>query len=117
MVVLFYLRLISLTAGTLVYLFLIALILGHRRPRFFERMLFFLVLALFAIYAGSLLEINSLVEYGSPPAATRLFYESLIALGIVFLVPLVPHTHVSTCARYARFRLQLGCSLFRMRCM
>ena len=29
---LFYIRLIALTAGALVYLFLLALILGHRRP-------------------------------------------------------------------------------------
>ncbi|MGB7307997.1 MAG: hypothetical protein WBC67_02925 [Candidatus Acidiferrales bacterium] len=41
-----YIYLITLTAGTLVYPFLIALILGHRRPRPFERLLFFLVLAL-----------------------------------------------------------------------
>jgi len=45
---LFYIRLIALTAGALVYLFLLALILGHRRPRLFERLLFFLVLSLHA---------------------------------------------------------------------
>jgi hypothetical protein len=43
---LLYIRLIALTVGTLVYLFLIALILGHRRPRLFKRLPFFLVLAL-----------------------------------------------------------------------
>jgi hypothetical protein len=47
---LFYIRLISLTAGTLVYLFLLALILGHRRPRTFERVLFFLMLSLFLMF-------------------------------------------------------------------
>jgi hypothetical protein len=74
---LFYIRLISLTAGTLVYLFLLALILGHRRPRLFERVLFFLFLSLFLIYAGGLLEINAFMEYGGfrMPEATRLFYE------------------------------------------
>jgi signal transduction histidine kinase len=93
LVTLFYIRLIALTAGTLVYLFLIALILGHRRPRLFERLLFLLVLALFAIYAGGLLEINAQIEYGSPPEPTRWLYEGLSALGLLFLLPLVWHTH------------------------
>src|ERR1700690_944949 len=70
---LFYVRLIALTAGTLVYLFLLALILGHRRPRRFERLLFLLMLAFFAIYAGGLLGINSQIQYSSPPDATRWF--------------------------------------------
>jgi signal transduction histidine kinase len=91
---LFYARLIGLTAGTLVYLFLIALILGHRRPRLFERLLFFLVLALFAIYAGGLLEINATIQYGSPPRATESLYLGLITLGTLLLLPLVWHTHV-----------------------
>ncbi|MGA2508730.1 MAG: ATP-binding protein [Candidatus Acidiferrales bacterium] len=91
---LFYIRLIGLTAGTLVYLFLIALILGHRRPRLFERLLFFLILSLFAIYAGGLLEINAQIQYGSPPAATRLLYMLLTELGTILLLPLLVHTHV-----------------------
>ena len=93
MAFLFYVRLIALTAGTLVYLFLIALILGHRRPRFFERLLFFLVLSLFAIYAGGLLEINARIQYGTPPEATRLFYSVLYQLGLVFLPALLVHVH------------------------
>ena len=92
---LFYIRLISLTAGTLVYLFLLALILGHRRPRLFERVLFFLILSLFLIYAGGLLEINALIQYGTPPYATRLFYWLLQALGLVFLPALLLHVHLA----------------------
>jgi signal transduction histidine kinase len=92
---LFYARLISFTAGTLVYLFLLALILGHRRPRKFERLLFFLILSLFLIYAGGLLEINAQIQYGTPPEATKLFYEDLIALGTLFLLPLVAQAHVA----------------------
>jgi signal transduction histidine kinase len=88
---LFYVRLIALTAGTLVYLFLIALVLGHRRPRKFERLLFFLIFALFLIYAGGLLEINARIEYGSPPNATRLLYSILSDLGIAFLPALLVH--------------------------
>ena len=90
---LFYARLIGLTAGTLVYLFLLALILGHRRPRLLERLLFFLMLSLFLIYAGALLEMNALIQYVSPPDATRYFYEGLQALGAFLLLPLVWHTH------------------------
>jgi signal transduction histidine kinase len=92
---LFYLRLVGLTAGTLVYLFLIALILGHRRPRLFERLLFFLVLSLFLIYAGGLLEINAAIQYASQPQTTRWFYQGLTALGLMWLLPLVWHAHYS----------------------
>jgi len=90
---LFYARLIGLTAGTLVYLFLIALILGHRRPRLFERLLFFLVLALFLIYAGGLLQINAEIQYGLAPESTQILYKLLIALGVSFIFPLVIQTH------------------------
>jgi signal transduction histidine kinase len=95
---LFYLRLIGLTAGTLVYLFLLALILGHRRPRLFERLLFFVVLSLFAIYAGGLLAINALIQYGSPPQATVWLYTGLMVVGTIVLQPFVLHAHLE----YAR---------------
>jgi signal transduction histidine kinase len=90
---LFYARLIGLTAGTLVYLFLIALILGHRRPRFFERLLFFLTLSLFLAYASRLLEVNAIIAYGTPPAATKLVYSILGDLGMAFLPALLVHIH------------------------
>ena len=94
MAALFYIRLISSTAGTIVYLFLLALILGHRRPRKFERLLFLLVLSLFLMYAGGLLAMNSELQYTSPPATTLFFYAVLIALGVLFLVPLTVQTHL-----------------------
>jgi len=89
---LFYIRLIALTAGTLVYLFLIALILGHRRPRTLERLLFFLVLSIFLIYAGGLLQINAQIQYGGIPPSTSLVYLALQALGLVALPGLLLHT-------------------------
>ena len=98
MAALFYLRLISLTAGTLVYLFLLALILGHRRPRKFERLLFFLVLSLFLIYAAGLLAINARIEYGSAPDATRALYLALGSIGLTLLPAFLVHTRVE----YAR---------------
>ena len=93
MALLFYVRLVALTAGTLVYLFLLALILGHRRPRRFERLLFLLNLSLFALYAGGLLALNAQIQYSSPPDATRWFSQGLVAFGLVMIFPLVWHTH------------------------
>jgi signal transduction histidine kinase len=95
---LFYVRLIALTAGTLVYLFLLALILGHRRPRLFERLLFFLVLLLFLVFSGGLLRINAGIQYSSPPEATIWLYTGLMVLGTIFLQPVVLHAHL----QYAR---------------
>jgi signal transduction histidine kinase len=96
MATLFFLRLIGLTVGTVVYLFLIALILGHRRPRTFERLLFMLVLALFFVYAGGLLEINSRIEYAvSPvPDTARLVYSLLIVIGLLVIPGLMVHAHL-----------------------
>jgi signal transduction histidine kinase len=90
---LLYCRLIGFTAGTLAYLFLIALVVGHRRPRRLERLLFFLLLSLFLTYAGGLLALNAQMHYGSPPTATVLFSLGLMTLGLLFLVPLLLHTH------------------------
>jgi hypothetical protein len=88
---LFYARLIGLTAGTLIYLFLLALILGHRRPRFFERLLFFLTLSLFLVYAGGLLEINAQIQYGVVPRITHSLSAVLSGLGVLFLPALLVH--------------------------
>jgi len=92
MAALFYVRLVALTAGALSYLFLLALVLGHRRPRNFERLLFFLILALFFIYAGGLLEANASIQYFIPPRATQFLYTALKAFGILMLWPLIWHT-------------------------
>jgi hypothetical protein len=91
---LFYLRLIGLTAGTVVYLFLVALIMGQRRPRALEWLLFFLVLGLFCIYAGGLLEMNARIEYVFAPDPMRLLYSSLIMLGLLFVPALMVHSHL-----------------------
>ena len=95
MPLLFYVRLIGFTAGTLVTLFLLALIVGHRRPRAFERVLFFLLLALFLFYAGGLLIFNTQMHYVLPPAATWSFGMGLIAAGLALLPPLLLHAHVA----------------------
>ncbi len=88
---LYYIWLIGLTAGTLVYLFLLALILGHRRPRLLERLLFFTSLALLAIFGGSLLQVNSYLAYGYPPDVTRLGYTAIRVFGFALLPGFAVH--------------------------
>jgi hypothetical protein len=94
MTTLFYLRLIGLAAGTVVYLFLIVMILGNRRPRMLERLLFLLALALLFVYAGGLLEMNARVEYALAPDAARLLYSVLIVAGLLSVPGLILHTHL-----------------------
>jgi signal transduction histidine kinase len=76
-------------------LFLLALIVGHRRPRAFERILFFLLLALFLFYAGGLLILNAEIHYSEPPASTELFGMILVIVGLGFVPPLLLHAHVA----------------------
>jgi hypothetical protein len=59
---LLYIRLIVYTAGTLLQLFWMVVILGYRRQRNFERVFFFLCLALFLFYGGSLLALNAQIH-------------------------------------------------------
>ncbi len=49
------LRLVLLTAGTLLPFFWMVVIIGHRRQRNFERVFFFLCLALALFFGSSLL--------------------------------------------------------------
>src|SRR5262249_48427521 len=75
-------------------LFWIVVILGYRRQRNFERVLFFLCLALFLFYAGSLLALNAEIYYSTPPQSLQIFSTSLIAAGLCFLPPLILHLHL-----------------------
>src|SRR5215471_7479529 len=89
-----YIRLIGFTAGTLLQLFWMVVILGHRRQRNFERVLFFLCVALFLFYAGSLLVLNAQIHYAEPPAALQGFVVTMLSAGLCFLPPLLIHLHV-----------------------
>jgi signal transduction histidine kinase len=90
---LLYIELIGFTAGALLHLFLIALILGNRRPRAFERVLFFLILALFSYYCGALLVLEANIHYSEPPPTILEFASLLISLGLVFLPALLIQSH------------------------
>ena len=99
-----YLRLIGFTAGTLLQLFWMVVILGYRRQRNFERVFFLLSLALFFFYAGSLLALNAQIYYPAPPALLTTFAKTLLCAGLCFLPPLLIHLHLE----YADMRGMLG---------
>jgi signal transduction histidine kinase len=97
---LLYIRLIGYTAGALLQLFWMVVILGYRRQRNFERVFFFLCLALFLFYAGSLLALNSQIHYLQPPAGLNEFAIVIISAGLCILPALLWHLH----AEYAETR-------------
>src|SRR5579863_2815783 len=100
---LLYIRLIGFTAGTLLTLFWMVVILGYRRQRNFERVFFFLCLAFFLFYSGSLLALNSQLYYAQPPETLSIFSWTVLCLGLCFLPPLLAHLHIE----YAESRGQL----------
>ncbi len=91
---LLYIRLIGYTAGTLLQLFWMVVILGYRRQRNFERVFFFLCLALFFFYGGSLLALNSQIYYPLPPAALNEFAIAIVTVGLCLLPALLLHLHM-----------------------
>jgi signal transduction histidine kinase len=95
-----YLRLIVLTAGTLLPFFWIVVILGHRRQRNFERIFFFLCLALVFFFGASLLAMNAQLYYGAIPPSLGSFCWIVVCLGLWFLPSLLLHLHVE----YAQVR-------------
>lgn len=72
-------------------LFWMVVILGYRRQRNFERVFFFLCLALFFFYSGSLLALNAQIHYTTPPATLMMFSELLIVVGLWVLPALLLH--------------------------
>src|SRR5436189_2030471 len=90
---LLYIRLIGYTAGTLLQLFWMVVILGYRRQRNFERVFFFLCLALFFFYGGSLLALNAQIHYAVPPPTLQAFAGALLYLGLCTLPPILIHLH------------------------
>src|SRR5882757_2097203 len=89
-----YIRLIGCTFGTLLQLFWMVVILGYRRQRNFERVFFFLCLALFFFYGGSLLALNSQIYYRQPPVALNQFAIVIISSGLCMLPALLLHLHM-----------------------
>ncbi|HXR32772.1 MAG TPA: ATP-binding protein [Verrucomicrobiae bacterium] len=97
---LLYLRLVLLTAGTLLPFFWMVVILGHRRQRNFERVFFFLCLALTCFFGSSLLATNAELYYGTPPRGLLRFAWTFLCLGLWFIPSFTLHLH----AEYALIR-------------
>jgi hypothetical protein len=89
-----YLRLITFTAGTLLQLFWMVVILGYRRQRNFERVFLFLSVALFLFHAGSLLSLNAQIYYVEPPPLLTAFAKTLLCGGLCVLPTLLIHVHL-----------------------
>ena len=98
-----YLRLVVLTAGTLLPFFWIVVILGHRRQRNFERIFFFLCLSLVFFFGASLLALNAQLYYSAIPPGLATFSWTVLCLGLWFLPALLVHLHVE----YAQVREML----------
>ena len=99
-----YLRLVTLTTGTLLSFFWMVVILGHRRQRNFERIFFFLCLALTSFFGGSLLAVNAQLFYGAPPAGLMRVAWVIVCTGLWFIPPLTLLLHVE----YAGLRGLIG---------
>jgi signal transduction histidine kinase len=95
-----YLRLIVLTAGTLLPFFWIVVILGHRRQRNFERIFFFLCLSMVCFFGASLLALNAQLYYSAIPPGLATFSWTVLCLGLWFLPALLLHLHIE----YAQIR-------------
>src|SRR5260370_3099879 len=94
MVPLVYIPFIGYAAGRLLQLFLMVVILGYRRQRNFERVFFFLCIALFLFYAGSLLALTSQIHSLQPPVGLNQFAIAIISAGLYMLPALVLHLHL-----------------------
>src|SRR5215470_1204548 len=95
-----YLRLVVLTAGTLLPFFWMVVILGHRRQRNFERIFFSLCLALVCFFGGSLLALNAELYYSTIPHSLEQFAWTIVCLGLCTVPSLLIHLH----AEYAQVR-------------
>jgi signal transduction histidine kinase len=89
-----YIQFIVFTAGTLLAFFWMVVILGHRRQRNFERILFFLCLALFFFYGASLLEFNAQAYYAVPSPKLLLFAWVFVGLGLTLIPSLLLHLQI-----------------------
>ena len=97
-------QLVLATAGTLFSLFLMILIVGYRRRRIFERVLFFLALALFFYYSGILLFLNASQFYSSEiPRSVARIADWLVLVGMFSLPALLVHAHFA----YGRAQMEM----------
>jgi signal transduction histidine kinase len=92
-------KLIVFSLGALVHLFLMVLILGQRRLRRLEWLLFILIAALFMWNSGNLLALNVGLFYGVGPTLLSAFSRLIPLLGFLIAAPLVVHVHAEYAGR------------------
>lgn len=92
-------KLIVYTFGALIHLFLMVLILGNRRLRRLEWLLFALMVALFMWYSGNLLALNTDLYYGVAPHLLSGLARIITFLGLVAIAPLLVHAHTEYLSR------------------
>ena len=80
-------RIVFYTFGSLVHLFLMVLVLGQRRLRWFEWLLFWLLAALFMWNSGNLLSLNVGLHYGVGPNGFAVGSRALPFAGRGFWAP------------------------------
>ncbi len=85
-------KLIVYSLGALVHLFLMVLILGQRRLRRLEWLLFALMAALFMWNSGNLLALNVGLFYGVPPNILAGISRLIPFLGLLAAAPLLVHS-------------------------
>jgi signal transduction histidine kinase len=93
-------KLVVYTFGALIHLFLMVLILGNRRLRRFEWLLFALMAALFMWYAGNLLALNIGLYYGAAPPVLSGFSCLVSIVGLVVAVPVLVHVQTEYLAGF-----------------
>jgi signal transduction histidine kinase len=80
--------------GALIHLFLMVLILGQRRLRRLEWLLFFLMVGLFMWNSGNLLALNVGLFYGVGPNSLSGLSRLIPLLGFLMAAPLTVHVHL-----------------------
>ena len=92
-------KLIVYTFGSLVYLFLMVLILGNRWLKRLEWFLFALTAALFLWNAGNLLALNVGLFYGVGPVLLSRVSRLIPLIGLILIPPLLVQVHWDYLAR------------------
>ena len=93
-------KLIVYTFGTLIYLFLMVLILGQRRMRRFEWLLFWLTAGLFMWNSGNLLSLNLGLRYGVAANPMTALSRLIPFVGLLMVFSLLVPVHAGYAARF-----------------
>ncbi len=94
-------KLITYSLGSLLHLFLMVLILGQRRLRRMEWLLFLMMTGLFMWNSGNLMALNVGLFYGVGPNELSFLSRLIPFLGFLIATPLIVHVHVEYLRRYS----------------